>query len=121
MKKFLLRALAVATLTGCLSTGESETDSLLVSTAKQVGSVYVTTAKNSVSSACMAKYNNSLVCECVTSSVVDSLSTSDLKNLYNKVRGKTTTNAGAVVSGDATLRQKITSAQINCMVSKLYQ
>lgn len=117
MKNFLLKSLAVITLTGCLSTGESETDALLVSTAKQVGGVYVTTAKKSVTSACMAKYNNSLVCECVTSSVVDSLTTSDLKNLYNKVRGK---NAATVISGDSKLSQKITSAQINCMVSKLY-
>ena len=121
MKKFLIKALAVATLTGCLATGDNtndaETRAILASTAKQVGSVYITTAKNSVSSACMAKYNNSLICECVTSSVVDSLSTSDLKNLYNKVRGK---NVATVVAGDATLSQKITSAQLNCMMSKLY-
>ena len=101
MKKFLIKALAVATIVGGVSACDlidPETSEIFTSAVKQVGSNYLANTQSSILSKCMAKYKDADTCSCVTASVTESLNDSD---------------------SELSLSQRITAAQMNCAVQKL--
>ena len=117
MKKFLCGLVVVSSLAGCVPSQTNETTSVLKNTATQVSKIYINSAKTTVKNACMAKFNNSSNCECMTSSVMNSLDADDVKYLYKKATKKVTADE---LARDNTIGSKIMAAQVQCMISKLY-
>ena len=118
MKKFLLGTVLAISLAGCMAEQLEETKSIVKSTKDELSKVYINSAKSTVTEVCMKKYNNSSNCKCMTEKVIDSLTKDDLKYLAKKF---VKTSSVDELATDGTIGKKIVSAQIQCMLEKLYK
>ncbi len=118
MKKFLIGTALVISLTGCMAEQLQETKAIVKNTTEEVSKVYINSAKSKITDACMKKYNNSYNCKCMTEKVVDSLSKDDVKYLAKKIIKTASVDELAT---DNVIGKKVVSAQIQCMLEKLYK